>query len=100
VSVPSATESAAIVAVSVAFPRLVSVAEPVKSPPRVITGEIPVIVGLVSVLLVSVSVVSVPTSCVVAFGSEIILSDVASVATIVVSNESSVDPSKVIAPPT
>lgn len=99
-SVPRATESAAIVAVNVAFPKSVNVAEPLRSPARVITGEIPVIVGLVKVLFVRVSVVSVPTSCVVALGREIILSDVASTATIVVSNESSVEPSKVIAPPT
>ena len=39
VSVPSATELALIVAVSVALPKFVSVAEPDKSPPNVIVGS-------------------------------------------------------------
>ena len=38
-SVPSSTEFEAIVAVSVAFPRFVNVAEPLRSPLRVITGD-------------------------------------------------------------
>jgi hypothetical protein len=47
VSVPKATELAAIVAVKVALPRLVKVAEPVRSPPKVIVGsEVAVVVIL------------------------------------------------------
>ena len=40
VSVPKAVASAVMVAVNVAFPRLVRVALPDKSPPRVITGDL------------------------------------------------------------
>ena len=52
-SVPSATLLAAIVAVSVASPRLVSVTLPVRSPPSVIVGS--------AVLVVTMLIAALPS---------------------------------------
>ena len=45
-SVPNATELAAIVAVNVASPKFVNVAFPVKSPPSVIVGDLFIVTPL------------------------------------------------------
>ena len=56
VSAPKATELFITVAFRVALPKSVKVTDPLRSPPKVIVGDTPVITGLVKVLLVKVCV--------------------------------------------